>query len=90
MLAGSQLVEAEPKASIPVPLEVQGALKKYCNDCHGEDASEGGVRLDNLHQLDVESELSLMNRVQDQLFFGLMPPEDSGQLPQRTPKLLAG
>ncbi|QDU75822.1 hypothetical protein Pan97_28640 [Bremerella volcania] len=89
LLSGSQLAEAAPSASIPVPTEVQATLANHCNGCHGEDASEGGVRFDNLNQLNVETQLSLLNRAQDQLFFGLMPPEDSDQLALGDHKRLA-
>ncbi|MCC9609179.1 DUF1588 domain-containing protein [Blastopirellula sp. JC732] len=67
-------VESQPTA-IQLPPEVRDALTAHCGDCHGADAQEGDVRFDGLDQLSLDAQLDLLNRAQDQLFFGLMPPD---------------
>ncbi|WDI41985.1 DUF1588 domain-containing protein [Bremerella sp. P1] len=79
LLTGTYALCGEPTSSVSVPKDVQATLKSYCNDCHGADTAEGGVRFDNLEELDLEGQINLLNRAQDQLFFGLMPPEEAEQ-----------
>lgn len=79
LLAASYTQAAEPPSKVAIPQDIQNTLSHYCNDCHGAESNEGGVRFDTLSELDVASQLGLLNRAQDQLFFGLMPPEDSDQ-----------
>ena len=68
---------------------VHAALSAHCADCHNGDMAEGGVRLDNLVGLELAVRLAVLNRAQDQLFFGLMPPEDADQPAPKERALLA-
>ena len=68
--------------SITPPVDIQNLLGTFCVDCHGPDSAEGEVRLDTLQGSPRKDQLTLLNRVQDQLFFGLMPPEDHEQPPE--------
>ena len=61
--------------------QIQNTLKQFCLDCHSGDTAESKVRLDRLTELTLKDQLATLNRVQDQLFFGMMPPEDADQLP---------
>jgi cytochrome c553 len=61
-----------------VPKDVQAALATRCLDCHGETA-RGGVRLDGLDKLKPHERLDALNKVQDQLFFKMMPPPKEAQ-----------
>ncbi len=88
LLLGVSGSAAESNASIAVPAEVKSVLQGNCIDCHGADAREGDVRFDIIDQLDIEGQLSLLNRAQDQLFFGLMPPEEFDQPTAREQALL--
>ena len=72
-----------------VPQPVQGILRAYCQDCHGEKKSKGQVRLDTLSALDAKVRLDLMNKLQEQLHFAEMPPEDEKQPTPAERKLLA-
>jgi Planctomycete cytochrome C len=45
-----------------VPHPVQGVLKTYCYDCHGEKKSKGKIRFDTLSELEIKSRLDLMNK----------------------------
>ncbi|WP_197443047.1 DUF1588 domain-containing protein [Lignipirellula cremea] len=73
-----------------VPANVQSVLASRCFDCHNADTTEGEVRLDNFAALDHDARLELMNRAQEQLFFGRMPPEDADQPAKAERELLAG
>lgn len=54
-------------------------LRQYCTECHSGDSPEANLRLDNLNTLGLDARLTLLNRAQEQLFVGLMPPADSKQ-----------
>lgn len=56
----------------------QQALVDNCAECHNAEQAEGDVRFDNLSGQLLEQQLKLLNRAQDQVFFNLMPPEESG------------
>ncbi len=62
-----------------IPDDVQTVLNNRCLDCHGSGTAEGDVRLDTLAMMPLPERLELLNKAQDQLFFGLMPPEDAEQ-----------
>ncbi len=59
--------------------DAQAVIAKRCLDCHGADESEGDVRLDNLAAMNLDARLELLNKAQEQLFFGRMPPDDADQ-----------
>ncbi|QDU92464.1 hypothetical protein Pla8534_02120 [Lignipirellula cremea] len=63
-----------------VPEPIQGIITTRCLDCHSGETAEADVRFDNLATLTLNAQLELFNRAQDQLFFGLMPPEDADPL----------
>ena len=67
---------AEPFA---VPAATQQLLKNNCVSCHGPDTEEANVRLDDLASLSLNAQLDLLNRVQQQLYLGNMPPQDAKQ-----------
>ncbi|MDG2127858.1 MAG: DUF1588 domain-containing protein [Fuerstiella sp.] len=71
-----------------VPGDVQTVLNSRCMNCHGSGTTEGDVRLDNLALRSMPERLELLNKAQDQLFFGLMPPEESEQSSREERKLL--
>jgi cytochrome c553/phosphoserine phosphatase len=80
LLIAPALAVAESTAdSFVVPNDSQSVIKRRCVDCHGADTSEGNVRLDVLVGMKQDERLELLNKVQEQLFFGLMPPEDEEQ-----------
>jgi mono/diheme cytochrome c family protein len=62
-----------------VPQDVQAVLAQRCIDCHGDDSAEGDVRLDGMDQLGLAARLDLLNKAQEQLFLGQMPPGDEEQ-----------
>lgn len=77
-------------SAVDVPHPVQAVLTKYCTDCHAGETHESDVRLDTVFALELPKQLELLNRAQDQLFFGLMPPHDAPQPTAAEKKLLTG
>ena len=69
----------EPAGQFVVPESVQSVIANRCIDCHGADTAEADTRLDNLAGLDTAARLELLNKAEDKLFFGLMPPDDAEQ-----------
>ncbi len=69
---------AEDPAKFAVPENVQAVLNAYCVDCHGV-AGRANVRLEDLAQLKLDERLDTLNKVQDQLFFQMMPPPAEDQ-----------
>lgn len=65
--------------SLAVPGNVTSVLQQRCFECHSADAAEGNVRFDLLAKLDQNERLELLNKVQEQIFFQRMPPEDAQQ-----------
>jgi hypothetical protein len=78
MVASANLgVQADE--TFTVPGSVSTILAQRCIDCHGADLAEGDVRLDAIAVLGLDARLDLLNRAQEQLFLGRMPPEDEAQ-----------
>jgi hypothetical protein len=59
---------------------VQKGLRRHCFECHNAENAEAGVRFDNLGDMPRVSQLAILNRAQDQVFFELMPPQDYADL----------
>jgi cytochrome c553 len=72
-----------------VPENVRAALTSYCVNCHGA-RGKGGVSLTSLESPDLGERLDLLNKVQDQLFFRMMPPPDSDQPDEAARAALGG
>ena len=80
---------ARSAETFAVPHDVSAVLKKSCTDCHGADVVEGDVRLDEWASLSQDARLDLLNKVQEQLYFGQMPPKDAEQPSARERSQLA-
>ncbi len=81
---------AEARAAVRIPENVRSILASRCLDCHSEQDAEAGTRFDNISDLTQAAQLELLNRAQDQMFFGLMPPEEADPLGEDERLLLAG
>lgn len=75
----SCLAKAQNARPLEVPASQAAFLSQHCLTCHGDDTAEGGVRLDTLAEMDAATRTELLNKVQEQVYFGLMPPEDAQQ-----------
>ena len=60
-----------------VPEKIANTFKQNCLQCHKGEEAEGNVRFDNFPELKTADRLELLNRAQEQLYFGWMPPEES-------------
>jgi Protein of unknown function (DUF1588)/Protein of unknown function (DUF1592)/Protein of unknown function (DUF1585)/Planctomycete cytochrome C len=65
-------------------------MESRCLDCHDGDTQKGDVRLDNLPALSLDARLDLLNRMQEQIFFGEMPPKKKAQPTEAERNLLVG
>ncbi len=65
---------------VPVEQRLQGSLARHCVDCHSGDVQEGDLRLDNFAELAGARKEDLLNRIEEQVFLGRMPPQDADQL----------
>ncbi len=70
--------------------EVRAIIANRCVDCHSGESAEAGVHFDDFASLTTGAKLKLLNRAQDQIFFGLMPPAEADQLDEREREQLAG
>ncbi|MDG2128267.1 MAG: DUF1588 domain-containing protein [Fuerstiella sp.] len=59
-------------------VDLQQVLSQHCSDCHSNDVQEGSIRLDDFAKLDSARKESLLNRIEEQVFLGQMPPRDAG------------
>lgn len=71
-----------------IPAPVVTMLRNHCGDCHEGNHSEADVRFDQLQSLALAEQLTLLNRIQDQLFYGLMPPDEAEPVPAENLALL--
>ena len=60
---------------LSMPDEIHAIVRAGCMDCHSGDSAEADVRFDNFATLTLSAKLEVLNKAQDQIFFGLMPPE---------------
>ena len=75
------LSAGDEAAPIVVPDHVDLVLDSYCFSCHDEDRQKGDLRLDQLKELSLEARLELLNKMQEQLVFGEMPPKKKKSQP---------
>lgn len=67
--------------------EIDGILDFYCYSCH-DDTQKGDIRLDQLAGLENSKRLDLLNRMQEQVYFGHMPPKKKDQPSEEERKAL--
>ena len=72
------IANAEDKFSVPA--EISMHLQQKCLECHDQESAEGGIHLESFDKLSEDDRLGLLNKVQEQVFFGLMPPPDAEPL----------
>lgn len=83
------LAFAQEHAKLTFPANVQTVVSSHCADCHSGESAEANVRFDNFDNITIGAKLDLLNRAQDQIFFGLMPPKDADQLIKKDKTLFA-
>ncbi len=68
--------------------QVPGLLRTYCYNCHGEKKSKGQVRLDTLATADAKVRRDVLTKLEEQMHFAEMPPDDEKQPTPAERKLL--
>jgi mono/diheme cytochrome c family protein len=69
---------ADGAASFAIPKEVSAVLAAHCAGCHG-DGGKGNIDVTALDRLKLGDRLETLNKIQDQLFYKMMPPPKSEQ-----------
>ncbi|MBM83227.1 MAG: hypothetical protein CMJ78_21915 [Planctomycetaceae bacterium] len=88
--AASTAIADDSNQEFSVPKDAQAVMTQHCLECHSGDSAEGGVRFDTLRKLKLDERLELLNKAQEQLYFGLMPPIDAKQPQESKRAVLAG
>jgi hypothetical protein len=70
---------APVSADLHLPENINIILEDRCQDCHEDGTEKGDIRLDNLADLSLDARLELMNRMQEQVYLGQMPPKKKSQ-----------
>ena len=76
--AGPSAYAGDKPNEFSVPKDAQAVLTAYCVDCHGVQG-KGNVDLLALDKLTLNERLDVLNKVQDQLFYKMMPPQTAEQ-----------
>ncbi len=77
--AANSFAAATPGEAFRIAPTAAAFLDNHCASCHDADEHKGDVRLDNLESLSLDARLDLLNRVQEQVYFGEMPPKKKKQ-----------
>lgn len=88
ILSGSAFGEKEaaPGSGAPLlfPDKIEYFLEDHCWSRHDDGLTKGDVRLDHLGDLTLDARLDMLNRVQEQVYLGQMPPKDGKSQPSET------
>ncbi|MFO0802895.1 MAG: DUF1588 domain-containing protein [Gemmataceae bacterium] len=76
LASGAAPTRAGDGPAFAVPKDVQAVLAAHCADCHG-DRGKGNVDVNTLDKLKLGDRLETLNKIQDQLFYKMMPPPSS-------------
>ncbi|MCA9072025.1 MAG: DUF1592 domain-containing protein, partial [Planctomycetaceae bacterium] len=89
-LVASAFGTAKADDVFSIPPDTANTLKQFCRDCHSGDSAEGNLQLDTLTNLGRDERLEVLNKVQEQIYFRRMPPNDAEQPSETERQLLAG
>jgi len=87
LATGTVPARADGPAAFAVPTEVRAVLDAHCADCHGEHG-KGNVDVTALDKLKLGDRLETLNKIQDQLFYKMMPPPKSEQPGEKDARML--
>ncbi len=79
MLASDIAFAQESELAFTVPDAVDSILRESCVECHNSELAEGNVDFTGLVDAELAQRLEVLNKAQEQLHFGLMPPKEAGQ-----------
>lgn len=78
----------ETSKAFAAPEKIQAVLTSSCIDCHGAQG-KGNVDLTSLEKLPLNERLDVMNKIQEQLFFKMMPPPKAEQPTEQDRRILS-
>ena len=78
---GAAEMRAQPEMAFRIPPIAEALLDRHCCSCHGEDRQKGDVRFDRLDAMPFTDRLALLNRMQEQVYLGFMPPKSRESQP---------
>lgn len=78
LATGAAPARAADGPAFAVPKEVRAALTAHCADCHSE-GGKSGIDVTALDKLKLNDRLDALNKIQDQLFYKMMPPPKSAR-----------
>ena len=81
LLSTTLTLSASDEGVYTLPKKLDSAMSNYCFSCHDDDIQKGDIRLDNLQTVDQDKRLDLLSRIQEQVYFGHMPPKKKKQQP---------
>lgn len=87
LATGAAPARAADGPAFAVPNEVRAVLAAHCADCHG-DRGKGNVDVTALDKLKPGDRLEALNKIQDQLFYKMMPPPKSEQPGEKDARVL--
>ncbi|CAN5600189.1 hypothetical protein BH11PLA2_BH11PLA2_20470 [soil metagenome] len=80
---------AEKPDAFTVPAKVNESFNSHCLDCHSGATAKGQVDFTRLGSMALNERLDLLNRIQEQLFFGMMPPAKADPLAKEDARHMA-
>lgn len=89
LISANTIAFTQAEDTFIIPDRVTSVISQSCQDCHSDASAEGDVHLDAVSELALDARLDLLNRVQEQLFLGRMPPEEVDPLMPEQKKDLA-
>ena len=71
--------KADTAGTFQVPQKIEYLLEDHCWKCHDSGTQKGDISLDDLAGMENPKRLDLLNRMQEQVYFGHMPPKKEEQ-----------
>jgi hypothetical protein len=78
-IANAAYLLGQEGAGIRIPERQHQFLSEFCFDCHNNNSAAADLDLQNIDTLEPSVQIEVFNRIQEQLFFGLMPPTNERQ-----------
>ncbi|MFT5124199.1 MAG: hypothetical protein ACI97B_002834 [Verrucomicrobiales bacterium] len=81
LAVGAAIDASQERPDFILSPQAETLMESYCFTCHDDETQKGEVRLDHLDTLSLDARLELLNRMQEQIYFGEMPPKKKKKQP---------